>query len=81
MKESHEKWDLGDLQEGCKTGSPVSSESSGTLSSCGHEPKLLPSQWSPAASALTHREGGGVPGLGGGRASPHEEGTRLDAPS
>ena len=80
MKKPDEKWDLGNLQEGCRTGSP---DNTLQLSSRGHEPESPPGLgwWSPPAAAVTRREGGGVSGLRGGKASPHNEGTCLDAPS
>lgn len=83
MKESDEKWDLGNLQEGSRTGSP---DNRLWLSSRRHEPQIATwaggGQWSPTPEATaTRQEGGGAPGLRGGRASPHSEGTRLDAPS
>lgn len=39
MKKSDEEWDLGNLQEGCRTGSP---DNSLQLSSRSHEPESLP---------------------------------------
>lgn len=39
MKKSDEKWDLGNLQEGCRTGSP---DNTLQLSSHSHQPELPP---------------------------------------
>lgn len=39
MKKFDEKWDLGNLQEGCRTGSP---DNTLRLLSHGHEPELPP---------------------------------------
>lgn len=39
MKKSNEKWDLGNLQESCRTGSP---DNMLQLLSCGHKPEWPP---------------------------------------